>query len=112
MSAPVDFEGSNFTYLGPDGTDICDLPVFRHERGVTMCWRFTPAEIVKIMQTGCVWVELMTHTVPPILVSSNELVQMTDPDGTQRPSKPEPFLPKARTGGLIGNAKDIIDGPA
>ena len=109
MSVPVDFEGSNFTYLGPTGEDCLDLPVFKHADGVIFCTRFTPEELQQIAESGCVWVQMKTHRVPMVLLSAAPLVTLTDPDGTVRPSKPEPFIPKARVGGLVGTStKDYL----
>lgn len=101
MLGPVDFEGSNFTYLGPEGQNCVDLPVFKHEGGVTFCVRFSPAEILEIAKSGCVWVNMVTHNVPMVLLSAEPLVNVSDGKGGMRPSKPEPYVPPARVGGLI-----------
>jgi hypothetical protein len=97
MAESVDFEGSNITYLGPKGTNVTDLPVFKHELGVTFCIRFTPEELAQIAESGVVWVDMQTHKIAPILLSAVPLVMM--PGG--RPSRPEPFMKRARVGGLV-----------
>lgn len=99
MSEPVDFEGSNFTYLGPPGENCYDLNVFKHSEGVSFVIRFTPEEIEQIVRHGVVWVNMRTHSVPMILITPEPLVQVSDGNGGMRPSKPEPFLPRAVVGG-------------
>lgn len=97
MSEPVDFEGSNIVYTAPKDTNCYDLPAFTHPEGVAFCVRFTPEELVDIAKSGCVWVNMMTHSIAPILLSATSLVTM--PDGHL--SKPEPFMNRARIGGLV-----------
>jgi hypothetical protein len=97
MAEAVDFEGSNIIYHGPKGTRVTDLPVFKHPMGVTFCIRFTPDEVLQIAESGCVWVDMQTHSIAPILLSSVPLVSM--PGG--RPSRPEPFANRARIGGMV-----------
>lgn len=100
MSEPVDFEGSNFTYLGPEGKQCYDLHVFKHSEGVSFCIRFTPEEIEQVVRHGVVWVNMRTHSVPMLLVTPEPLVHVPDGNGGMRPSKPEPAMPRARIGGL------------
>lgn len=106
MSEPVGFEGSNETYLGPPGENCYDLPVHKHAEGVIFCVRFTPVELRAIAKSGCVWVNLKTHRVPMTLLSAEPLVDITETDGTVRKSKPEPFMKRARIGGLISEDKN------
>lgn len=109
MGAPVDFEGSTTAWLAPPDTDIVDLPIHKHPGGVIFCVRFTPAELLEIAVSGCVWVELQTHRAIPVLLSAAPLVNVADSrTGEMRPSKPEPFMPK-RPGGRV---KDDSGGEA
>lgn len=101
MIGPVDFEGSNFKWLGPPGQNCVDLPAFRHEGGTIFCIRFSPEELEEISKTGCVWVSMTQQTMPMILMSAEPLVSVPDGKGGMRPSKPEPYIAPARVGGLI-----------
>jgi hypothetical protein len=74
MAEPIDFPGSNFTYLAPEGrADIGDLHTFRQHGGPAnvSCWRLTPEELEEVNQTGCVWLSVMSYrTFFPAFVGS------------------------------------------
>lgn len=89
MADVVGFEGANFIYEG-QSPDVFDLPCFKDDKSVITAWRLTPAEKLKVLETGVVWVRLLSHQVPPMGVSGWPLVTVGGRD-----SKAEPVLPRA-----------------
>jgi hypothetical protein len=85
MGNPVDFEGANFIMAAPPGheDDVLDLPVYKHPHGMVFAVLLDEAEKVKVAETGVVWVQIMSHSMPPIAVGA-EGVKMLEPDGTER----------------------------
>lgn len=89
MADPVGFEGADFTFCAPPGTEetIRDLHVFKAEDHTASCWRLTQEELEEVNRTGVVWLRIMGHAMPPVYVSGTALVLVNN-----RPAKAEPFL--------------------
>lgn len=90
MGEPVGFEGANFLFLGPEGTDVGDLQVFRNEECHVCCWRLTPEELAEVAKTGVVWVQTFSQNCAPMYVSGKALVHVNG-----KPAKAEPSMPRA-----------------
>ena len=87
MANPVDFEGANFVYQGPPGTDTLDLSVFKHAGGAISCWQLTPEELAEVViSNGVIWLSVAACPIPPVYLSGIPLVTIGD-----RPAKPEPY---------------------
>lgn len=87
MATGVGFEGSNGLLYGYD--EVRDLEVFRDDSPQTIsCWRLSKEELEEVNRTGVVWLSVVGHRIPPVLVSGVALVEC---DGI--PSKAEPIIP-------------------
>jgi hypothetical protein len=68
----VEFEGMNCVYA-KDQAEYRPLPAYRSPDGVVVsCWQLTAEERQKVLETGQVWVSLMTFNRPlqPIRVDA------------------------------------------
>lgn len=76
---PTDFPQRNFVYGKPaDMTDeqCMSLPVFKgtqytDEDGNTVpcivsCWKFNKEDLEEIQKTGCIWLSITGHGMPPV----------------------------------------------
>lgn len=65
---PVDFEESNFTFVGPEGSNILPLKAHICAEGITSCWELTDEEIEIIKSTKRVWMRVVGAMIPPMLL--------------------------------------------
>lgn len=88
MGEPADFEGANHIMHAPKGQEesVTDLPVYLHESGMVFAVQLDEHERAKVAETGVVWVQIMSHRMPPIAVGAEGL-KMLNPDGTERDAK-------------------------
>jgi len=71
---PVDFPNRNFVYTKPANmTDeqCSDLPVFKGESSdgfpvIISCWRFSKEDMEEIQRTGCIYLSITGHGMPPV----------------------------------------------
>jgi hypothetical protein len=89
---PKDFKERNFVYTKPkDWTDeqCGDLPVFKGTSAIdgegTMipciisCWQLSKEDLEEIQNTGCIWLSITGHTMPPVsLFTENPFIQNDD----------------------------------
>lgn len=88
MATPVGFEGANLLVSGEEA-GCSDLEAFHKDGMFISCWRMTPDELAKIVETGVVWLAVYAAQLPPTMVSGQALVSVHG-----RPSKAEPIIPK------------------
>jgi hypothetical protein len=70
VAEPVDFPEANLLLVGPEGSDIVPLPVLRHEGRIVSCWRLSPQDLRRVVETGEVWLSVWSgETAPPVLVT-------------------------------------------
>jgi len=75
---PVDFEGSNCTFGPPEGMseeECRTLNAFKgqdaHGRDVVIeCWQLSDEEVIKLLETGRVWVIIASEHVPPLALTT------------------------------------------
>lgn len=86
---PADLPERNTIFTKPEGmTDeqCSDLPVWRgeaplDEQGNTVpviisCWKFNKEDLEEIQRTGCIWLSITGHGMPPVsLFTENPFVQ-------------------------------------
>jgi hypothetical protein len=78
---PHSFEGQNFVFTKPEGmTDeqCMDLPVWKGDvpvddagncfPAIISCWRLSREDLEEIQRTGCVWLSITGHGMPPVSV--------------------------------------------
>lgn len=76
---PIKFPESNFTFTKPeDMTDeqcsslaVCKATDSEGKPVIISCWQLTPEDMVKIQETGVVWLTIVGHGMPPVSVHSN-----------------------------------------
>lgn len=51
--------------------DVMDLPVYRHDAGTIYAVKLSAEEIERVQETGVVWVNIASHSMPPIAVSGH-----------------------------------------
>lgn len=77
MGHGVDFEGSNFCFVAPEGReDVVDLPCFTNGRAVVLCVELSKEELIEVRETGKVWVSVLCgNNFYPVFVGSEESVR-------------------------------------
>lgn len=73
MARGIAFPESTSILGAPDGMDeeVYGLPVYRDGQVTVSCWKLTEEEIVEIIRTGCVWLNVMGSNQPPLCVTGN-----------------------------------------
>lgn len=73
---PIEFESQNII-IGEGQPEYQPLPakVNQAEGSVLSCWKLTPEEIQRVVETGVVWVKQLTFNqdLQPVLVSTEEI---------------------------------------
>lgn len=72
MAAAISITGGNVIMKAPKGDEdrVSDLQVFAHRGGLVSRWRLSAAEIEEVARTGCVYLEVMGHGMPPVFIGS------------------------------------------
>jgi hypothetical protein len=66
---PIKFEQQNITYKKPESMtdEQCgSLPACKHENGIVSCWGMSVKERIKVLFTGRIWFDIVSHAQPPI----------------------------------------------
>lgn len=74
MAEPIRFKGSNAVIGAGDNPGVLDLPAFFNGSRLVSCWRLTPEELEEVQRTGCVFLSVLYHSMPPVLVGSGTVV--------------------------------------
>ncbi len=62
---PINFPESNTKLVA----DECgDLPAHKHADGYVTCWQLSGNEMFKVLQTGVVWLHVLSQQHPPIMM--------------------------------------------
>lgn len=72
MAEAVSITGANIVLRAPAGEEdrVRDLECFANRGGLISRWRLSPAELEEIQRTGCVYLEVMGHGMPPVFIGS------------------------------------------
>lgn len=72
MAEAISITGGNLVMRAPKGEEdrVRDLHVFANRGGMISRWRLAPHEIEEIIKTGCVYLEVMGHGMPPVFIGS------------------------------------------
>jgi hypothetical protein len=67
------FAESNFTFTSPKGQDMLDLPAYRNANGTLTIskWKLTEADIERITKSKAVWLHVIGHGHPPVMITSD-----------------------------------------
>lgn len=71
MARPLAFPEANDLNRPPPGMEgvVVPLHVRRSDCCLISCWRLAPDEIAEILRTGVVWLSVIGHALPPIMIS-------------------------------------------
>lgn len=84
MAEPCDFQGANVVLRAPEGwtqEQCVDMPILKTEDGqLISAWRLTPEEMIKIQNTGVIWLKVLTTAAPPpVCVLIDSPITIHDP---------------------------------
>ncbi len=77
---PIEFPGHNIVFA-KNQPQYRPLPAFRNKNGLVItCWKLTPAEQLRVIETGCIWVSTLTfnHPIHPFLLEVNVPKEVTE----------------------------------
>ena len=84
MADPIEFCGSNVRLNPAKGDEDRVRVMHAHSAGdgkMISCWKLTPAEVAKVVETGEVWLSLACgDVIPPSYVSGEPLMEAFDLD--------------------------------
>lgn len=75
---PIDFKEKNFVFSKPQSmtNDQCsDLPCFKGNTDdglpcIISCWKLSEEDLKDIQITGCVWLYITGHIMPPVSIAT------------------------------------------
>jgi len=56
------------------------MKAFKNSSSIVCCWELDIAELVEVVRTGKVWVEVLTHRFAPMFVGSEHTVRRVAAD--------------------------------
>lgn len=81
MADPIQFPGSNLLLCAPDEQpNIQSLPAYCNKVTTTTCWKLSEAELAEINKTGEVYLTVLGHLHPPVLVGSESFIRQQTAD--------------------------------
>lgn len=83
MGTPVDFPGTNLKLTPPVGwseSQVRTMSAFKNSSSIVSCWELDIEELVAVVRTGRVWVEILGHRFAPMFVGSEATVREVTAD--------------------------------
>ena len=74
---PVNFKEANTTFVGPEGSGIKPLPVYKDPDQIISQWKGSLKDRLTFLFTGRLWLGVTGPTQPPVFLAIGKLFEKT-----------------------------------